>query len=169
MTFEKNNEKMYVKNAVDYVDLNSREKSSNQTTGISSLKSSNSSSDSDLSSIDKKIIDILNFCDDQEGDSSDSNDFDLEGVGCNIVDNLDNADLDNDGLDEELDLLCSLGICPFEEENDSTGIDKDSFADYFNPAFENHPDELAMLSFFNDFVLVELSFDDLIREVYFEE
>ena len=50
MTFEKNNEKMYVKNAVDYVDLNSREKSSNQANGISSLKYNGSSFDSDLSS-----------------------------------------------------------------------------------------------------------------------
>ena len=177
MNFEKNKENIYVKNAVDYEYLNSRNKDSRQADSVSNSEAIESSSDYNLSSIDKKIMNILNFCDDDvEGNSSESCDSNMDGTGGNPVDCLDDAD-----LDDELELICSLGLNPFEgggenlgldsfgEGNEAIGIDNDSFADYFNPSFENHPDEVAMLSFFNDFVLVEMSFDDLIREVYFEE
>ena len=171
MTFEKDKETIYVKNIVDYSGYKQNHWSSNaekRVFDIDSISSNNDfkslqiDSDSRSSSVDEKIINILNFQDELIGiESSDD---------ASAMDNEDGDggdDLDGTDFDEELEFICSLGISP--NKGEPTGIDKDSFDDYFNPAFQNDPDELAFLSFFDDFVLVEMGFDDMIREVYFEE
>ena len=78
--------------------------------------------------------------------------------------NMDDSDL-LEGLNCSLDDVFE----PCNIEEDSMGINIDSLEDYFNPAFETHPEELSILSFFDDFVLVEMGFNDMINELYFEE
>ena len=159
MTTRKDQEIILVKNVIDYGDLNENGRSSNLVKCFPNYESSKSGSLYDSASIDEKIIDILNFKD--EGDSIGSIG---DGNTGDFVDSLDDAD-----FDEELEFICSLGL----DDSEGCSLDNDkngsSFEDYFNPYFENHPDELAMLSFYENFVLLELGFDEIINEVYFEE
>ena len=158
MNAQKNPEIILVKNVIDYGDLNEKNISSNLLKSFPNYRSSKSCLENDSSSLDEKIIDILNFKD--ENDS----------VGSFVNENNDDlADALDDGFDEELEFICSLGLETSESPWASTGIDRDSLENYFNPYFESHPDELAMLSFYDDFVLLELGLDDMIKEVYFEE
>lgn len=155
MTFGNDKENIFVKNVVDYGDLSKSDRSSNIGKFFPNPQSPKSDSDSVSSSIDEKIINILTFKD--ERDSNGSND---DGTSDDSVD-----DMDYSLFDEELEYICSLGFNPFEE----MGINRDSLEDYFNPYLENHPEEIAFLSVFEDFTLVQMSFSDMIKEVYFEE
>lgn len=160
MAFKKDKETIYVKNIVDYSDYNPNQVSSNidkRSSGFSSLKRNSSS---DLSAIDEKILNILNFEDELDDLESDSG-------GRNINEDLDSLDdLDSADFDDEAEFICSLGLNA--QEDKISGIDKESLEDYYNPALLDS-DELEFLSLFDDFILVEMGFDDMLREVYFED
>jgi len=161
MKFEKDKETIYVKNIVDYSDYKPNHVSSNIDKMGSGFNSINPDSFSDLSSIDEKILNILNFEDELNGLEDDSGD----GNSNEDIDSID--DLDDADLDDELEFICSLGINP--KDDNILGIENDSLADYYNPVFLDSDDELEFLSLFDDFVLVEMGFDDMVREVYFED
>ncbi len=163
MSSEKDNKTMYVKNIVDYGDYKANKEESIENQRFPNSESIYDSSDSDSSSIEERIVKILkgelDF--DEEGGFVDS-----KGTGdCdNLMGNMDDSDL-LEGLNCSLDDVFE----PCNIEEDSMGINIDSLEDYFNPAFETHPEELSILSFFDDFVLVEMGFNDMINELYFEE
>ncbi|AMK15691.1 hypothetical protein [Methanobrevibacter olleyae] len=94
---------------------------------------------------DENNSDSLDFLDDFELD-------DLKQNG--IVE-----DLDQNGIVEDLDQN-GLG-CDLKDSDPLKNIN----CQYFN----ENPDELIILSFFNDFTLMDIGIGDFIREVYFED
>ena len=52
---------------------------------------------------------------------------------------------------------------------DPSHVESDDEKKHLSDFVENDLDEMALLSFFNDFTLMDIGIHDLIREVYFED
>lgn len=52
---------------------------------------------------------------------------------------------------------------------DPSHVESDDEKKHLSDFEENDLDEMALLSFFNDFTLMDIGIHDLIREVYFED
>lgn len=72
---------------------------------------------------------------------------------------------------------CGENYCRMENENDGCELNVPDKMDMLTDSecldllddFEENLDELEILAFFNEFALVDISLNDFIREVYFED
>ena len=91
---------------------------------------------------------------------------------CNEENNEENNEKNNKGnCNEDMYVKNSIDYCSCEHSpsNLSTSSGGDGESEVPIDLEENDLNELALLSFFNDFALIDMGIHEFIREVYFEE